>query len=78
MQYTNVTVMDLQVLRKEKSEREGRREFFGRGNFDLSQEFCNFYQMSFQLKQLIKSLRRVLWKEYSPFTQRPYSKTIVL
>lgn len=27
MQYTNVTVMDLQVLRKEKSEREGRRDF---------------------------------------------------
>lgn len=57
---------------------KGGERFFGRGNFDLSQEFYNFYQMSFLLKQLIKSLRKVLWKEDFPFTQRPHSKTIVL
>jgi len=28
MQYATVTIMDLQLLRKEKSEREGRRVIF--------------------------------------------------
>lgn len=48
MQYANVTVMDLQLLREEKSEREGRREIFlEQVTFTYRKNFVTFIRCLF-------------------------------